>query len=281
MWIGRKMPPRVGTALVRLFTPLIASRKNSTLVRTIRTNQSVVRDLPIDAPELDGAVREVILNAGRAYYEVYHRVALGKEAVQEAITFSPEIYHAIDEARDQDQGTLIIGPHLGNLDLGLVGFAAAGLAVQAITYAAPPGGYELQNQMRADSGYIITPADAQAAKMALIRLRARGIVLTGIDRPLPEGNSTIRFFGHPSPLPTGYTRLALSTNAQVLMIWMEPVPGGWYVQATGPLELLRTGKRKEEIILNTERILEIAAEKIRARPGEWMLFHPVWPQLMV
>ncbi len=280
MWIGRNMHPRVGHALVRLVAPLIASRKESPLLRSIRANQSVVRDLPLDAPELDQAVREVLINAGLAYYEAYHRIALGREAVQNGVTFSPQIYQILDDSQNREQGTLIIGPHLGNLDLGLAGFAAEGLSIQAITYAVPPGGYEMQNRMRADSGYIITPADSKAAKMALIRLREGGVVVTGIDRPLPEGNARIRFFGLPSPLPTGYTRLALSTNAQVIMIWMESVPGGYVVNTTGLIELVHTGKRKEDVIVNTERILEIAAEKIRAQPAEWMLFHPVWPQLL-
>jgi KDO2-lipid IV(A) lauroyltransferase len=280
MWIGRNMPPRVGHALVRLFIPLIASRKESPLVRSIRANQSVVRNLPLDAPELDQVVHEVLGNAGRAYYEAYHRIALGKEAVQQGIIFSPEIYRILNDAHNRGEGTVVVGPHLGNLDLGLAGFAAEGLSIQAITYAVPPGGYEMQNRMRADSGYIITPADARAAKMALMRLREGGIVVTGVDRPLTEGDTSVRFFDLPTQLPTGYTRLALSTNSQVVLIWIEWVENGYYVNTTGPIELTRTGKRKEDVILNTERILELAAEKIRAQPAEWMLFHPVWPQLM-
>jgi len=291
MWLGRNMPRRVGSAIVKLAVPWIARRRQSALVRGIRVNQSVARGLPLDAPELDQAVRQVLYNAGRGYYEVYHRLGQGREAVQEAVTFSPEMFTCLQQAQDQGRGVLFIGPHIGNLDLGLLAFAAHGLSMQAITYAAPPGGYQLQNKMRADAGYIVTPADGRAVKMALRRLRDGGIVVTGMDRPLSpaEQGKPVQFFGLPAPLPTGYIRLALSTNAQLHMIQVEPTGGGTYsadvvsaysVSTSPPIELIRTNNRKKDTILNTERALSMAEEIIRARPEEWMMFHPVWPQLL-
>ena len=38
--------------------------------------------------------------------------------------------------------------------------------------------------------------------------------------------------------------------------------------------------RQEFTFQNTELILEVAAKIIRARPDEWMMFHPVWPHLL-
>jgi len=283
MWLGRNMPRRVGYSLVKLLTAYIVRQKDSSMARNIRLNQSVVRGLPMDAPELDDIVRTILLNAGRGYYELYHRLGKGFESVREAVTFSPDLFAYLEEIRDSEQGALFVGPHLGNLDLGLMSFAAHGLDIQAITYALPPGGYELQNRLRASAGWIITPADAQAVKMALRRLRAGGIVITGVDRPLAEHElaKPVHFFGLPSPVPTGYMRLAHATQARVHMVEMENTGNGKYtINVTPPLELIETKDRQEFTFQNTELILKEAAKLIRARPDEWMMFHPVWPQLL-
>jgi lauroyl/myristoyl acyltransferase len=280
MWLGRHLPRSTALVLVRLSTSLISRRTQSPLVRSIRLNQSVARDLPQDAPELDVVVRRVLYNAARGYYEIYNRIAQGREVVQESFTFGPDLFAMLRDARSTGRGIVVVAPHLGNLDLGLAGFAAEGYDIQAITYEAAPGGYQLQNRMREGSGYIITPADAEAAKMAFDRLRRGGIVLTGVDRPLPNGAKSVRFFGRPAPLPTGYIRLALSTDSLFFVVWLESVNGGYVARAAGPIDLVRTGNRLRDAAVNAEKVLEIAEEKIRAQPDEWMMFHPVWPQLM-
>ena len=64
MWLGRHMPPTVGRALAKLASSATSRRRDSPLVRAIRANQSVVRELPLEAPELDEAVREVLAGWG-------------------------------------------------------------------------------------------------------------------------------------------------------------------------------------------------------------------------
>ena len=281
MSLSRNLPPRVGLAVVRLAASLVTRRRQSPLVRHIRLNQSVVRGLPQQAPELDGAVRRVLLNAGRGYYETYHRLALGEEAIREAITFSAEFIARLKTIQAEGRGVIVLGAHVGNFDLGMLGFAAHGFVVQAVTYALPPGGYQLQNKMRTEAGYIVTPADGPAVKTALKRLRAGGIILTGIDRVLPEAATPIQFFGLPAFMPTGYVRLALSTKAIILLVRLDNRgEGKYHVVLHTDIEATSSGDRKRDTIENTEMVLAEAEEIIRARPDEWMMFHPVWPQLL-
>jgi lauroyl/myristoyl acyltransferase len=280
MWLGRNMPRPVGYALARLSASLISRRSRSPLVRSIKLNQSVARDLSPDAPELNAVVRRVLHNAARGYYESYYRIARGRDVVHESFTFGPELFAMLHDARSTGRGIVVVAPHLGNLDLGLAGFAAEGYDIQAISYEDVPGGYQLQNRMREGSGYTVTPASAEAARTAFERLRRGGIVLTGMDRPLPNGATMIRFFGRPAPLPTGYVRLALSTSSLFFVVWLESVGDGYRARAAGPIELVRTGSRSKDAVVNAEKVLAIAEEKIRAQPDEWMMFHPVWPQLM-
>jgi lauroyl/myristoyl acyltransferase len=63
---------------------------------------------------------------------------------------------------------------------------------------------------------------------------------------------------------------------------MEPTATRYHytVVIEGPIEMVRGGNRKRDVVINAERVLKYAEEKIRARPHEWMMFHPVWPQLL-
>lgn len=283
MWLGRNLPRRAGTAFIELTSAFIARRRKSPLARSIRANQSVVRDLPLDAPELDVAVRQVLRNAGRYYYDLYHLLARGREAVREAVSVSPDLDTLLRSAVERQRPAVVLGPHTSNFDLAAVALGTHGFPMQMISYSAPPGGYELQNEMRTNAGYIVTPADGQAAKTALKRLRAGGLVCTGVDRPLPEASpaAPVRFFGRPTALPTGYARLALATDAQLLFISTESTgPARYRISGPEVVELVRTGNRRQDAVLNAERVLALAEEVIRARPEEWMMFFPVWPELL-
>lgn len=283
MWLGRTMPRRVGYAIVKLGIPFIARNHTTAIYRHIRCNQSVVRGLPIDSPELDKAVKDVLTNAGRGYYELYHRLGQGQQAIIETVTFSPMLSRYIEQGQEKGIGTVIVSPHIGNFDLGLFAFAAAGFSIQVITYAMPPGGYELQNKLRANAGYIITPAGSDAVKQAINRLNEGGVIATGVDRPIKDvpDDKRIKFFGRPAPLPTGYIRLALSTNSQVILIEVVPIGANrLVVEVLPPLEMIVTGSRTQDAVVNTEMVLSKAEEIIRKRPDDWMMFHPVWPDLL-
>jgi lauroyl/myristoyl acyltransferase len=46
------------------------------------------------------------------------------------------------------------------------------------------------------------------------------------------------------------------------------------------LEMQPHPDRDTEIIQNTERVLDIAADFIRQAPRQWAIFQPVWPESM-
>ncbi|MEN8098689.1 MAG: lysophospholipid acyltransferase family protein [Chloroflexota bacterium] len=283
MMIARNTGPRTAKSVIDMVSRLASHNQDSPLVRSARLNQAIVRGLPQDSPELDQIVRRVIKNAGWAYYYAYNRIARGPEHIHQAVTFAPEFQTRLQETLSAGRGAVLVGAHVGNVDLA---FQAAGNMlenVQAITVGAPPEGYQSQNQIRAQTGIDITPGDADAVKAAFRRLQEGGIVGTASDRPLPDANPKryVRFFGHLAPLPTGHVRLAVRTNARVHMIQVTPEDKGRISISLSPaIPLERSNGRSKDALVNTERILKYTEEQIRANPDWWLMFFPVWPQLL-
>ena len=283
IFLGKYLSPQQGYFLAKIVAHLVSKRRHSQLIRTIRANQSVVRGLRLDSPLLDEAVHKVLLNAGRGYYDLYHALAKNPATLGDLVELTPEIIPIFINAQQKKQGIVIAIIHSSNFDLAAAAFAHSRFTIQMLTYPNPTGGYELQNQLRTNDGYIVTPATRSGLKMALRRLREGGIVLTGIDRPLilTKKESPVSFFGKPAHLPTGHIRLAMASNALLVFASTEQTDSGKYkVRLDPPMELIRTGNRQKDILINTERLLALAEERIRARPEEWMMFFPVWPQVL-
>ena len=45
------------------------------------------------------------------------------------------------------------------------------------------------------------------------------------------------------------------------------------------LDLVRTGNRQQDVLVNFRRVIQALEEHIRASPEQWLMFHRVWPDL--
>jgi KDO2-lipid IV(A) lauroyltransferase len=105
------------------------------------------------------------------------------------------------------------------------------------------------------------------------------MVITGADRPADgEEDELVPFFGKLARLPLGPARLALMTGATVLLGACYCDPGkGYVLEVTGPIEMVDTGHRKEDVLASTRRLAEVMETYIRTRPTQWLMFHRLWP----
>ena len=85
--------------------------------------------------------------------------------------------------------------------------------------------------------------------------------------------------GRPALLPTGHVRLALKTDAIIIVAspCREPQMGN-VVRLSPPLEMICTGDSDEDLRVNLRRVTSWMEEFIRARPEQWAMFVPVWPE---
>ncbi|GBD84622.1 lipid A biosynthesis lauroyl acyltransferase [bacterium BMS3Abin02] len=282
MRLSALVPRRFGHTVLRGVTRRIA-RRNSSLTRTIRANLAVVLDTTPDDPRLDSYVHEVLFHSASGSYDFFRALGGTIEENRRLVEMPQTIWEVLDPANRPGRGILVVGPHVSTLDLAGMGFAACPRSdaydIQVLSYALPPSGYELMNDLRTTEGLILTPSSGDAMREAAQRLRNGGVVFTSVDRPPPRRKraQTARFFGKDARLWDGFARLAVSTDALLQIVWVERTPDGRYRLNVGrQIDPLKIEGDDVAAALWRETLDEVE-NIIRAHPEQWLMFFPVWP----
>jgi KDO2-lipid IV(A) lauroyltransferase len=174
---------------------------------------------------------------------------------------------------------IIVSVHHSSFDLMMQTAALLGFKAQALSLPNPRGGYEIQNDMRRQVGLEITPASKSSIRQAIERLKGRGTVITGIDRPIPGTNYCPLFFGRPARVPVHHVQLALQANVPVYVVGSHLQADGTYeAESSDPIYMQPYSDRRTEILKNAESVLKVAADFIRRAPTQWSMYFPVWPE---
>ena len=284
-YLGKYLPPRGGKSVAALITRLMVTFK-SDVYQNVCANLRHVLGPETSEKELHQTAYRLLSNANRGYYELFHNVGRGGTNVEDfypPVRLTAEAKAYLDQGIASGRGLFVLGVHMGNFDLALIGLSQYWpMPIQALSLAEPPAGFEFFNRLREKGNVIITPISARSLRDAMARLRAGGVVVTGVDRPVNEGNEPVEFFGATAYLPTGYIRIPLRTDCLVMTIaaYYDPdEDGGAYnVIANPPMEMERTGDAEADIAHNLRRVLAQIEDLIRRHPDQWLMFIPVWPE---
>lgn len=222
----------------------------------------------------------VFCNATRAYYELFHNVGRGHSRVADfnpPVRLLPETRAHLDAALAAGRGVFILGSHIANFDLaGIALCQEAPVPLQVLSLSNPSAGVEMFNRLRQQAGAMVTPITPEALRQAIRRLQGGGAVITGVDRPVGEGDAPVEFFGEIAQLPVGYMRIALRSNCLLMTATCFYEEGEYRVVANPPWELSLTGDRDHDILVNVRKALIEIEGLIRQHPEQWLMFVPVW-----
>lgn len=275
--IGKLIPPILGFRLADWAGGKIASRKDSQMVRALRANQWIITGKKLPSDELDAQVLNTFRHIAHVQYDLYHNLD-NHQATLERMVLSPKLRGVLDSRRGGSEGTLILAPHLSNFDLAGRAMALNGYEIQVLSYPQPHGGYQWQNRLRKDVGIDVSPMSTESLRRAKARLNEGGLVISGLERPLPETNYHPLFFGYPAPVPVFYVRLALQTKSAMMIIACIGTPQENYILECSDLIYLQPMKDPvQEIEKNAEKVLKAAEPFIRDHPEQWAMTYPVWP----
>jgi lauroyl/myristoyl acyltransferase len=281
MFFSRHTPERIGHRLA-WWAAGVACQLKPAIHRIVQANLSQVLDADVGKETLAQMTRQVFYTAVRSYYDLFRALRLPLEELSATVDVSEAAKAVAHSLRIAERGTVLVFPHLSNFDLG--GQATSYLLpeTQLITLPDPSPGFQLLNELRRRTGIKVTPLSSAALRQALRLLRRGGIVTLGGDRPVSDLDDLVPFFGRPARMPSGHIRLALKTNANVAVGYcvLLPQTQKYTMHITPPMELLRTRNRDEEMFLNLRQVLDALEDIIRRWPEQWLMFEPVWPELL-
>lgn len=246
---------------------------------TVRNNLRVVLGPTTSNYVLHQTTRRVLRHAALTYYDFFHVIDRSPDEIRDLVKLEKDFLQKIDETvAAADRGLLVLSTHMSNFDLAGFAFGTHKLPMLGLTVADPTTGFLQLNEVRQRFGFDIEPITPQSLRTAIRRLKMGGVVATGVDRPIPDDDIAVEFFGKPSFLPAGPARLAALTGARVVIVsCVYRKETGYHLQSTDYLDLVETGDRKQDIVENTRLFAGIVEQFIRAYPEQWMMFHPLWP----
>jgi lauroyl/myristoyl acyltransferase len=291
--IARIVPSRVGYWLVRVIASAMA-RHRTIIFTTIRANlRHVVPEASEE--EIDDLARRAIAHAGRTYFDMFRLSAKDYQHGDIPLSIHFSDWVAARQALSNERGTVLVGPHMSNFDLAAQWIASQGFTIQGLSLPRPSTSARVVNALRRRRGILMTPLSVSSLRAAVKRLRAGGIVMTGVDRPVSLMEELVPFFGTPARLPTGHVRLALQANARIVVACCimeregQTAPGDasgtcrYRIQFAPPLDMEAAPGQESSARVshanvrhNVRRVLEIIEGMIRQAPDQWLMFVPVW-----
>ncbi len=281
--LPRKLAVNSGIFLAKLFYFVTGGRKNVAL-----------KNLTIAFPEITDAERESLLkasfaNLGRVLGEFSQFDKMTREELDELVEFefenpefkdSPEGKRIVAE-REKGRGMILVGPHLGNWEIGVFAYSAAR---EPLTYLARPLDNpkieELVARLRSRFGNrSINKTNSVSAAFEV--LRAGGILGALPDVNMhPKDGIFVPFFGVEACTTRGLAMLAMRTNAMIMpmcCVW-DAAKKRYVVRYGSMVEPSRTpvSDRNAEIYRLTAEMTAEMEAFIRLAPDQWIWTHKRW-----
>lgn len=280
LWIGENTAPVIGRWIAKRISVSLSYRKKSEGVRAVRTNQWVIHGKENHSVDLNLAVKNVYLASGHSLYDYYHNLR-NPEAIKQMIVFDDHFMEFMECSKSGKKGSLGLLLHMGGFDLAGYAIALQGMRPQILSYPQPNEGYQWHNELRKREGLNVTPLSMETLTQASRFLKNNGTVITGIDRPWHDVRHHPRFFGEESDIPVTTIQLAIRTKVPVVLIACIRQKDGHYILHGSKFISMDSYKdRDEELIKNTEKVLEVAEPFILQAPDQWSMYYPVWPQFI-
>lgn len=238
----------------------------------------------LELPEEHRRVRQASLGAfctlARNYVDMLRLTSLSREQVQQR-TEVLGLEHLL-EAQARGKGVLIATAHIGNIDWGGQALLVRGAQCAVLTERVEPEWLmDFFIEERGHFGGEVIPF-SPGVMPQLQRLLRAGVAVgiacdwdmqgTGLPVRLPEFCSTLR-------IPAGLALLARRSKAPIIPVWSERLADG-RIRALVEAEVTihATGDLRMDMALTAQAIAARMLPFIRARPSQWVLFHPVWQQ---
>lgn len=272
---ARFMPVRLGYYLAALCGDILfmlsAKRR-----KIVGDNIKHVPGLELDKRRQRGTIRSVFRHMTKNYFDLTKLSQLRLDKLEENVTIKG--WHHLEEAVNNDGGTIIASAHLGNFD-----FATQVLALRGIRMTIFVEDFNstpfLRNvaKLRQRDGTRTIPVSKGALREGLQVLRHGGTIGIACDRDIQGNGLKVNFFGEITLLPVGAVSLALRTGAAIVPIFGVRRSNNRYsIYIEPPLRVFSNGNRSHSLRAGLEKLTAIMERYIQKYPEQWVVLEPIW-----
>ena len=236
----------------------------------------VVLGVEEDDPVVDRTVHRLLKNMMYGYIDLFRTIEDDDGRAIKHFEMDDSLNQLIALSRTRDRGLIFVGTHTCSFDLLMLALLEYFPSVQALSNSNPQGSSKVMNDLRARYGFEITPISSIALRKAITRLRSGGVVAIANDVPVKNGGE-LDFFGERCSLPVGHARLALMTDAQMVVGASFQLGDGLYKAKAKIVPPPVSSKSKSHKIRQwAQDALTTTEEFIQQKPDEWLMPHPLW-----
>ncbi len=226
--------------------------------------------------EIVKMAKEVFVNLGRSAAETAIKLTMTDKDKYFSNVEVIGMEHA-EKAFQRNKGVINIVPHLGCWEAASKAYTLLGFKAGAV--AKPLKNERLNNLVmknREFNGFKIL-ARGSTYKTILQFLKQNNSLGMLIDQDTSVKGAFVDFYEKPAYTPIGAAMLALDSDASVFVASYVRAKGHHYKFIFGePMEVIRTGDRKEELQLNTEQFHKAVEKQIKKYPTQWVWMHERW-----
>ena len=177
----------------------------------------------------------------------------------------------------EGRAVIILSAHFGNWELLAHYLAINGLPMNVIARRVRIEGLEaFLIRIRKQNSVNILYRDASAKEIVDL-LRDKKFVGIMPDQDMDSVSGVfVDFFGKNAWTPNGAAVLNLLTGAYIVPCFIVRKAFGHEVVIGSPIETVRTGDKRKDILENTRRYTKAIENCIRRYPEQWVWFHDRW-----
>jgi KDO2-lipid IV(A) lauroyltransferase len=224
--------------------------------------------------KIDKTIKRVYLNLGQNLAEFFYIPWVDRRFVDRFVEIKGKKY--MDRAFAQGKGVINVVGHFGNWELINPIYRVFNYPLTAVAY--PQNNKltnELINQYRTSSGAMIVSNEEPYKNLVEI-LRQGGLLLLVADQDAGGNGIFVDFLGKQASTAKGPAILALRTSAPIIITCLVRNGSGYQMIMSKPLELVKTGNWKEDVLINTRLWCKVLEEYIYQYPDQWFWLHRRW-----
>jgi KDO2-lipid IV(A) lauroyltransferase len=219
---------------------------------------------------------DVFVNQALNFADYLHTIKWkSREQFSRIIDITGEEY--LKAAYDKGRGVICLMLHTGSWELAAIMPPVMGYETSAVSKAMRnPKIDQLIVAARESRGMKNIPR-GKSYPILIERLNQGECLIIMIDQDTKVKGVFVDFFGKKAYTPIGAARMALDSQAPVLLMYMKRIENNRHQFTILPeIPLLNTGDRERDLFENTRIYTQKIEEIIREIPSQWVWMHERW-----